>query len=366
MSWLRAFVFGLTLLLAAPALGQAPGPRSRIDEISSLRLDLERLSEGRRQVLAQRDALAGRLEALARDIERRKSSGAGERLLPDFQLLADLRSSQELSEAVSALNREIGQLERTYRERLERLGALYDEAVAGTVGALRAAGADERADLTRVLARLRSERETLRQELAPDREPAGAGGPESGVNLLASDDPEELGERADAVRDDQDKLRRQLASLDGRIASLERELRLEREMRDFLSDQDLFNEGSRVLRVPRGAEAGKTDFTNDGRTDDALPAEGDVDGAYEGGGDPSPGAGGWGGGEGQTAMPDQPGGEGRLPVGVEQGAAATPGGDRQRGLPALRLQRDALIEQLKRLQVLHDRLREKAEELTQE
>jgi hypothetical protein len=365
MTWLRALTFSLALLLATSALGQAPGPRSRIDEISSLRLDLERLAEGRRQVLGQRDALARRLEALARDIERRKAAGAGERLLPDFQLLSDLRSSQELSEAVSALNREIDQLERTYHERLERLGALYDDAVEGTVGALRAAGEGERADLTRVLARLRSEREALRHELEPDRKPTDAGGPESGTNLLASDDPEELAERADAVRDDQDKLRQKLASLDTRIAALERELRLEREMRDFVSDQDLFGEQSRVLRVPRGAEAGKTDFTNDGRQDDLPAAEGDADSAYEGGGaDPSPG--GWGGGDGQSAVPSLPAGDGRLPVGVEQGAATAPGGERALSLPALRLQRDALVDQLKRLQVLHDRLREKAEDLTQE
>ncbi len=359
MSLLRALTCTLALLLAAPALGQAPGPRSRIDEISTLRLDLERLDDGRRQVRAQRDDLARRLESLARAIETRKAAGAGGGLLPDFRLQADLRTSQELAEAISLLNRELDQLDGAYRARLARLGALYDEAVEGTVGALRSAGGAARGDLARVLARLRAERDDVQRRLSPGHAPRDPGAPEPGADLLASDDPEELAERADAVRDEQDKLRQKLALLDGRIASLDRELRLDREMRDFLTDQDLFGEQSRVLRVPRASEAAKDDGAQGGRTDSPPGAvgEGNVDMAYDGAADPQPA---------EPNDPTQPPPDGRLPVGVPDTASSAPGADRPLGLQGLRQERSALVERLKRLQVLHDRLRDKAEELAQE
>lgn len=342
----------LCLFLAAPVGAQAPG--TPIDRISTLRVELARLDEGRRRVQRQRDELARQVEALAQAIEGRKLQGPGG-LLPDFRLQADLQKSQEMAELLTQLNRELASLEGVRRAQLERLDGLYAAAVTEALGELRALQGLRRADLAPLIARLRAEQTALQAELGRGSASLTGSAGDSAMSQLASDDPDELRERADAVRDEQDRLRRELGELDRRLASLERNLGLEREVRDFLTDQELFGEQARVLRLPRVA-AGKSDENSFDRNQGGGPG-GEVDGSPDGSlgfGPPEPGA-----PDGASA------GNSRLPMGVDGSGAGPAGGERQ-GAAGLRSRRSALIERIKQLQVLHDRLRDKVEELSRE
>jgi hypothetical protein len=190
--------------------------------------------------------------------------------------------------------------------------------------------------------------------------------------MLASDDPDELAEQADAVRDEQDRLRKELARLDRRIGELANERRLDLQMRDFITDQEIFDEGSRLMVVPRSSaitggppsgqngDPGRSDEPGDGIADDA-----DVGGLYDGaegpasGADPSP----------KTDLTPSVAGSstaaGRIPVGVRAGESIDPSetGD---DLRSIRQRRNAIAKQLKDLQVIGDRLQEKLDALSRE
>ena len=65
----------------------------------------------------------------------------------------------------------------------------------------------------------------------------------------ASDDPAELLEQADAVRDAEDKVRQRMEQLQTRIHELKDERDLDRRMNDFLGEESIFDEQDRRLRL---------------------------------------------------------------------------------------------------------------------
>ena len=366
-------------LLAGAAQADEPGRQQLFDRASAIRLDVERLDDARKELGARRDALAGRLDALAVRIRQRKQARTAGGLLPDFTLQQLLRSSQELSDELTLLNKELDALDRMRRERLSRLQAVYGRLIDETAARARTRKGDRRVELLGVLARLRAERRRVEHALSANRAPVA---PMDTDHMLASDDPEELTEQADAVRDEQDRLRRWLASLGTRIEETEAACRLEREMNDFQEDHALFAEDARFVRASRTAtysteKSGGSD--RDDRTrDEPAPQDGLADTDYEGG---EPGVGGAVPGEecagGFCGTPGESGGagremvtitateEGKIPMGVDAD------GDLERLDPADRLRvlnqkRRRIVSQIKKLQILHDQLLEKIDRLSDE
>ncbi len=367
-------------LLATAAHGQGAAERPQaaqaalIDRISTTRLALERIDDATALVSAQRDEAARKHEALAAEIGRIKDARKRAGLLPDFTLQRKLRQSQELAESLTLLNRELEALSQARRDRLQQLALDYDALIQQAAARAKDTSGQRRADLVALLEQARRELAIVQQQLSPTPQ---APRDLDGAELLASDDPEELLERADAVKDEQDRLRKQLAQLDTRRTQLRRAARLDREMRDFISEQEIFDEGSRVLVVPRGPAAtsgpqGKADenAADPGRTDNF---EGDSDAPPDDGADPAYNDGALSGGEAPTgaAEPDPTGfgaatSPSRLPEGV--GREDAPAGEPEAGddLQSIDQRREQIVERLKGLQRLHDSLLEKIEDLERE
>ncbi len=373
-----ALIIGvLAWLLAGRATGQAAPTPDLVDRITSIRLILERIEDARMEVQTQRDAMARRHEQMASEIKRLKSSSDSGDLLPDFRLQKLLRRSQELSASLTLLNRELEALKQSRNDRLEQLVLAYDKLVEQTARQVRSVEGQRRIDLLGVLASARKEREAVRRLLMP-----GAQAPRAmdADWLLASEDPEELSERADAVRDEQDRLRRDLARLDRRIAELKSDRRLDQEMHDFITDQEIFNEGSRILVLPRNST------TNNPPSTEAPPDSTRVDkqDGIEGGGnehdlddedpavsyDGAPGEGGfWGEPEAPADEPmpgPEVGPDSRLPVGLDKDAGQAASIGSLDGPRALKQRRKEIVERLKKLQIIHDHLQEKIEDLSRE
>ena len=66
-----------------------------------------------------------------------------------------------------------------------------------------------------------------------------------------SDDPEELLEQADLLRDNEEKLRRELKTLEARIAERRDEAELDRRVQRFMGEESMFDDSDRRLRVQR-------------------------------------------------------------------------------------------------------------------
>lgn len=229
----RSLLLLLACLTALPVLGAGPldalraQSRAARDEVTALRA----------QQLSRRNELS----ALSARIETLKAQSKG-RLLPGGELDAALKQSQELSGSLSTL---AGQLS-TREQALETTNLSLLDALSAELGRLRAefdraADRQVRAQLIEAMRRVRGERDALRQSLPATRVPS--------VDLKPSDDPEELLEQADRLRDSEEKLRRDLKALESRIAERRDEADLDRHVQRFMGEESMFDDGDRRLRV---------------------------------------------------------------------------------------------------------------------
>lgn len=184
------------------------------------------------QAGARRARLAAELDELARRIEERKAATRGGGL-PDGELIELLQRSQALADEVAAAHREEEQARRLHRAALEaRLAALEERRKVAAVE-------EERSAIRRELEALEPRREA---QVALPRTPA--------------DDPDEAREQADLLRDQRDRVLAQLSQVRGRIEEAREEELLARELRDFVDENDLFDESERVMRAARNAASG--------------------------------------------------------------------------------------------------------------
>ncbi len=192
----------------------------------------QKLSEIRGRQMSMRMELnhvAGQIEALKAQDKR----GA--------ELDAALRKSQALSGSLAEAAQELSRAEaEAERDHLALLGALTEELERVRIRAERSQSRDERAELIARLRALRAERDQVRALLPAAKLPP--------LTASGSDDPADLMEQADLLRDSEDKLREKVKALETRVAELRQERELDRRMSDFLGDQAMFDDHDRRLR----------------------------------------------------------------------------------------------------------------------
>jgi hypothetical protein len=188
--------------------------------------------------------LTKRHEKLAREIEQLKSKHDLNRLMPAFELQGKLRQAIEISASLTLLNRELESLEKTRQEHLGQLLTAYDRIILAIVIQIRSDPEKKRKDYVLNLSAYRQKRQRVRTGIHLFRTSMTL---QDHTHLLNSNDPDELKERADAIRDEQDHIKAELRKLDGHLADLEADKRLDQEMNDFIGDQDIFDEESLSL-----------------------------------------------------------------------------------------------------------------------
>lgn len=196
-----------------------------------------------------------RLDALSADIARAKSQQAGQpALFVPGELEKKLAQSQALADALDKSR--AGERARAADDEKAR-AALYQ--ALSTEIAAREAGVRDPAALAQ-LQQLQAER----AKLAPS---AGAQ-VQAPTFAKPSDDPKELRERADALRDQADKLSRQEGALQQRIQAARDQAQLDQQLRRLSGDDALFDESDRRIRVSRTDSTGAA---ADSRTTAAAP-----------------------------------------------------------------------------------------------
>jgi hypothetical protein len=224
------------LLLALPALGGGSidglraAQRSAADRVSTLKADqLSRRNE---------------LSTVSQRIEQLKATSKG-KLLPGGELDSALKRSQELSGALSGLAGQVS----TQQSELEAASLALLDGLTQELSRLRAEfdRQSDRAVRATVIAQmkaLRAEREAIRATLPATKVP-------SLDALKPSNDPETLLEQADLLRDNEEKLQRELKALDVRIGERRQEADLDRRVQRFMGEESLFDDQDRRLRVQR-------------------------------------------------------------------------------------------------------------------
>jgi hypothetical protein len=240
----------LAVVLMSAALGASPAlAASALDaaraDASAARTKVVGVREQQSALRQEMNQLAARIEALKAD-----QRGA---LLPGGELETSLRRSQELSGLLSIAARELSSAQAEAQRKNLALLSSVSQTLDEAKGRWEHASRDERRELISRMRALRAEREQVRAQL-----PAAAVPPLSGAT---SDDPAELLEQADAVRDAEDKVRQRMDQLKARIHELKDERDLDRRMNDFLGEESIFDEQDRRLRLHN-----EQDY-NSGRTD---------------------------------------------------------------------------------------------------
>jgi len=200
----------------------------------------------------QRLQLQASLDQLAQQIEARKAAKPG-KLFGDAQLDDLLKQSQAISSQMTDALKAENEAEELLRGGQARMVDELDAELARLRSRWDAAKTrEERQGLVGQLKSLRAERDSLRRSMPATPVPQLSDRP--------SDDPEELLERADALLDGEDKLRREEQALTRRIQELKAERELERRMNEYLSEDSLFDEHDRRLSVTRSAGVAGADY----------------------------------------------------------------------------------------------------------
>lgn len=232
---LRAAILALTLL--ASQAWAATGVEAMRANAAGLRSQVSQL---RGEQLSKRNELSqvsGRIEAL-----KSQSKGA---LLAGSELDQALKRSQELSGTLTDLAQKVSAREAELESanmalldglsaELTRLRGEFDRQTDRTA----------RKGLIEQLRRVRAERESVRAALPAAKLP-------SLDTLRPTDDPEELLEQADLLRDNEEKLRRELKTLDARISQRREEIDLDRRVQRFMGEESMFDDQDRRLRLQR-------------------------------------------------------------------------------------------------------------------
>ncbi|WP_375771037.1 TetR family transcriptional regulator [Archangium gephyra] len=298
----------LCLSLGTPVWA-ASGVDSLRTEARTARTQVRDLRDRQQVLRAELNTLAGRIEQL-------KAEHKG-RLVAGPELETALRQSQELSGQLTGLAQSLAGAE----TEAERRNLALHTALSDELARVRAAwdATPDREARSKLIARmrdLRTERDALRSALPASQVPALD-------RREASDDPEDLLEQADVLRDSEDKVRQRLQALRGRITEVREERELDRRMSDFLGEESMFDEQDRRMRLRFDAstksisvEASQRtrgglfpseslDFSSGSQADPPPPSP-STGGGAPGPGMPSPGGG------GSTDTPDM--GEGQTPV----------------------------------------------------
>lgn len=232
----RAATLCLLFLLGAPAW--AAGSLDALREAARSGRDM--LNRVKAEQLTRRSELS----VLSQQIERLKTSAKG-RLLRGSELDAALKKSQELSATLTALARVASARQAdSDQASLTLLDALTEELTRLRGELDRQTERPARRAILASLRQLRVEREAVRASLPAARLPALEA-------LKPTDDPEELLEQADLLRDNQEKVAKELKGLEQRIAERRQEIDLDRRLKHFLDEESMFDDQDRRLRVER-------------------------------------------------------------------------------------------------------------------
>jgi prefoldin subunit 5 len=306
----------LLALLLSLSLGAPVWAASGVD---SLRLEARTARTQVRDLRDRQQVLRAELNTLAGRIEQLKSEQKG-RLVAGPELETALRQSQELSGQLSGLAQSLAGAE----TEAERRNLALHSALSEELARVRAAwdATPEREARSKLISRmrdLRAERDALRSALPASHEPALD-------RRESSDDPEDLLEQADVLRDSEDKVRQRLQALRGRITELREERELDRRMSDFLGEESMFDEQDRQMRLRFNSSTKSISVEASQRSRGGLfsgmPQEGLSPGGAQGDANPpTPSYPSTGGGEPGTPLPGGGSGGGD---GVEMGDNSQP------------------------------------------
>jgi len=253
------------LLSGLPLAAQTP-------ERIKLQGELENLSTALTRLQRQRQILSLQADSLAKDIQRRKQQTPS--LLQERGLDATLRFSQTLADSLQALQSREQRFDAALRQKAEVLLKILNDDIALLV--------KQSDDLKR--RRHSSEREQVILELAQCREwrkrcQRWLEQPPPAIIIYQveaqpDDTPETMRRKADFLRDQSDRMRREVKRLEKKVAEIRDETQVRRRVADLATDLALLDPNREGVANPSTGEVKTAGFAPErGNQDFALSSE---------------------------------------------------------------------------------------------
>jgi hypothetical protein len=227
-----ARVLALSVLVCSPLAAQAPEKATLQHEVESLSTRLARLQK-------QQQGLSRQADSLARDIQRRKQQSPS--LLQDRSLNAALRFSQTLADSMQLLQQEENRVDRLLRQKAEQLLKILNEEIARLANEgeklKREKNSRQREQVAAELLECREWQRRCQALLEQPPPPIII----YEVEAKPEDTPEVLRRKADFLRDQADRLHREVKRLDGKIAEIKDETQVRERVADFANDLALLD-----------------------------------------------------------------------------------------------------------------------------
>jgi hypothetical protein len=213
--------------------------------IVSSEKELTRLEEAMLQTGNQRTALTRDVAAYAKEIDNLKA----EKSLSYFQqqrLERLLKDSQDITRKIEKLDSELQSLQKSYVRTGNKLVALYDAEISKNVKQLEnqqlASGRQREllADIERLRVRSESVKERFREtKIAAHKIPR--------LQIEADDSPKQIEQKADLLKDQEDKLRASATKIEKQAKELKGEVELRNRMNDLVTDLSMFDQQEEAL-----------------------------------------------------------------------------------------------------------------------
>ena len=259
----KAYKIALILLLShLPLMAQAP-------ERNKLQNELDNLSTTLQRVRQQQQILSLQADSLAQLIQRRKQQTQS--LLQERSLDGLLRVSQTLADSLQALQTREQKVDVVLRQKAEALLKILNGDIARLVKeneALKKRGqTPERESLGRELLQCREWRQRCQNWL--EQPPPAIIIYQ--VETQPDDTPETLRRKADFLRDQSDRVRREVKRLETKVAAIRDETQVRQRMDDLAADLALLDPNrDGVVSSPASAEFGASGLTPQRDTKEAT------------------------------------------------------------------------------------------------
>jgi len=270
LKW-KFIVFLVFITAVKPGIAQEPV------FVDTLNHKENRLAE----LLREKGKMEKEASKLSNEIARLKSKENLNRFqhstLEDF-----LREAESLAQALAALNREIEEKREGFYRFIEKRTLEIDNEIRKTLERLENTNKKSRQKgLFGTIKNLREERQQLREKLPVELLIAIR---YDEIEITPDDTPEEIREKADALKDTEDKFRFELTLIDQQITEIQDEADLRERMNEFLKDVAFFDEADLLVdddpvNPSRNAEGlrASADFATSENSPDEEKSQFDVD-----------------------------------------------------------------------------------------
>ncbi|RMF68012.1 MAG: hypothetical protein D6743_04030 [Calditrichaeota bacterium] len=237
-----ARLLGLTLLVALTGAGTL---RAAQDPVARLERKFAALDSAIQRLQSERQQLDSRIRSQEEEIQALKDKGT----LNYFQrqrlerLLKDAQSLARRAEEIDAQVRERRSLLRQTGDRLlQRYAAQIEKAVSALEQAKRDTSAHR--ELLQRIARLRGKSDRIKRRLGRG---ALRGWTLSEVQIEPEDSPRQIRQKADLLKDQEERLRKLAERLEQRRSEVQKEVEIQNRMRDFVTDLAVFDQQEEAL-----------------------------------------------------------------------------------------------------------------------